>query len=92
MFAIPAEPFQNRGGFTHAGNTDAYIAFDDMCYSRRLIESKQHLHKTLQVLLQLVSVLSEEPVVPSSVRVHAESFCMQGCRHSDELVAEEGQP
>lgn len=47
--------FKNRANFLHGDNTYAYIAFDDMCHLRRMIESKQALHPRLGEFLEQVS-------------------------------------
>jgi hypothetical protein len=49
--------FKNRKGFLHGDNTHAYIAFDDMCHLRRLIESKVELHQSLRKFLDQVGRL-----------------------------------
>lgn len=48
--------FRHRPNFLHGDNNYAYIAFDDMCHLRRLIESKVHLHPKLATFLEQVSL------------------------------------
>jgi hypothetical protein len=48
--------FKNRPNFLHGDNKYAYIAFDDMCHLRRLIESKVQLHPKLTMLLEQVRI------------------------------------
>jgi hypothetical protein len=46
--------YKNRPNFPHGDNEHCYIAFDDMCHLRRLVESKRTLHNTLEKLLEQV--------------------------------------
>jgi hypothetical protein len=46
--------YDSRPDFLHAGNSYAYVAFDDMCHLWRLIESREAQHPRLPQLLQQV--------------------------------------